>query len=126
MFASITLLSWTGYKHIEEGEKMIDEKYIRTLRAHAPYYVPRLSSTQRLLLLFIGHVKIDTKKDGESSFYMMKCKTHGLVVTDKNNDENFFCPYCYSSDQECDNNEEADILLSDEMTDYTMVELNQE
>ena len=106
---------------------MTNEQYIRTLRAHAPYYIPRLSSTQRLQLLFIGHVKIDTKENEKPySFYMMKCKTHGLVVTDRDNDENFFCPYCYSSDQESDNNEEADILLSDETTDYTVVELNQE
>jgi hypothetical protein len=117
-------LSWTGYNHIEEGEKITNKKYIRTLRAHASYYIPRLSSTQRLLLLFIGHVKIDTKKEGESSFHMMKCKTHGLAVSERDDDGNFFCPYCSSFDQEGNDNEEENILLSDEMTDYTVVELN--
>lgn len=106
---------------------MTNEKYIRTLRAHAPYYIPRLSLVQRLQLFFIGHVKINTKDYGKSSsFYMMKCKTHGLAVTERNDDGNFFCPYCSSSDQERYKNEEADILRSDKRTDYTRVELNQE
>jgi hypothetical protein len=86
-----------------------------------------LSSAQRLQLFFIGHVKIDTEENGKSfSFYVMKCKTHGLAVTERNEDGNFLCPYCSSFDQEGNNNEEEDILLSDEMTDYTIVELNQE